>query len=125
MMRDAARAVHRHERRRGQVAAAGALVAASCRGLGGFDLQRGNSFGAPFLLEAPVKCQGINDHYEDPSGREGLEGRQQNHRNKHKCRKREKGVCGFGQDIREKKGFCHDRLLKFLPVMMGTQIHMG
>jgi hypothetical protein len=103
MMRDAARLVHRHERRRGQIAAAGALVAAPRRGLGGLDLQRRGSFAAPFLRGVPVKCQGVDHHYGILAGREGLvQGRQQNHRNKHKCRNREKGVCGFGQHIREK-----------------------
>ena len=58
----------------------------------------------------------------DPSGRKGLvQGRQQNHRNKHKCRYREKSVCGFGQHIREKNGFYHDRLLEFLSVVMGAR----
>jgi hypothetical protein len=61
----------------------------------------------------PVKCQGVDDHYGILAGREGLmQGRQQNHRNKHKCRNREKGVCGFGQHIREKKDSYHDRLLE-------------
>jgi len=63
---------------------------------------------------------------QDPSGREGLvQGRQQDHRNKHECRNREKGVCGFGQHIREKKGLCHDRRLEFLSVMTGARYTWG
>ena len=110
---DAARPVHRHQRPRGQDAAARALFAASCWGLGMLDLDCRSSVATPFLLGAPMKFQRVDDHYRILLVVSALvQASQQKHRNKHKCRHRESGVYSFGQDIREKKVFGHGRLLE-------------
>jgi hypothetical protein len=73
-----------------------------------------------------VKCQGINDHHGIlPVVRALMQASQQNHRNKHKCRNRQSSVYGSWEDIRETKGFCHDRLLEFLSAMLGARCIWG
>jgi hypothetical protein len=57
------RQAHRHQRRRGQDAAARALVLTPSRGLGAFDLDRKSSPAMQFLFDVPMKFDRVSRHY--------------------------------------------------------------